>query len=502
MLAYQATFYFPFAPKCAAFRSFSSIVKQISPLQKCIKEIYQSPPNVDSKIELKGWVSGVRSSKNVAFVDMVDGTTQKDVKCIIRPPSLLPEGVKVGVSLSMNGVWSEGKGKQKYELQLNKSKNEDAKIDIIGGVEDLYPLLKKKHTEQFLRTIPEYRWRQPHAAAILRFRSKVEKSLVNFFDSQNFTKTHPPITTSSDCEGAGEMFKIDAASNNPKEATFFGKETYLTVSTQLHLEVLCAALSRVWTLTPCFRAEKSDTNRHLSEFWMLEAEMAFVNHVRQLTDFSELMIKNVVQKLLSDEDGMGSNLLETASKEDADAMKKRWQMLLQQDKWASITYTQAIKILREAHEAGKADFRYKPTWGESLKSEHEKWLAGKYFKNPVFVTDYPLEQKAFYMKINEPDGYLKELPPTVACYDMLVPDIGELIGGSVREESYEKLNSEIQRRNMNPKPLDWYLAQRKNGTVTHGGFGMGFERLLQYLTCKDNIKDVIAFPRTVNNCLC
>lgn len=491
-----------FTQRYAILRSSSTLVDNAAPLQECIREVYRSPPKINSSIQVKGWVSGVRSSKNVAFVDLVDGTTQKDIKCVIRPPSLLPEGVKPGVSLSVDGIWSEGKGKQQYELQLNKYKFKDAKIDVIGGVEDLYPLLKKKHTEQFLRTIPEYRWRQPNAAAILRFRSNVEKSMVDFFDYYSFTKTHPPVTTSSDCEGAGEMFKIDAASDNPKDANFFGKEAYLTVSTQLHLEVLCEALSRVWTITPCFRAERSDTNRHLSEFWMLEAEMAFVNNVRQLTDFSELMIKYVVRKLMLDEDDMRSNLLATATKEEAEAMKKRWQMLIQQDKWATITYTQAIHVLREAHENGKADFKYKPTWGESLKSEHEKWLAGKYFKNPVFVTDYPLDQKAFYMKVNEPVGYLEKLPPTVACYDMLVPDIGELIGGSVREENYEKLNSEIRRRKMNTQSLEWYLAQRKNGTIPHGGFGMGFERLLQYLTCKDNIKDVIAFPRTVNNCLC
>ncbi|QPG75936.1 hypothetical protein FOA43_003322 [Brettanomyces nanus] len=474
----------------------SGVALKKFPLTKCIKDIYRSPPCANSPISLKGWVSGTRISKNVAFVDMVDGTTYEDVKCVVRPPYLLPNAVKVGTSIKIdNGLWVEGRGKQKYEVQVT----ENSSIGVIGEVEELFPLLKKQHTEKFLRTIPQYRWRKPEEAAILRFRSNVETALVNFFDQHSFTKTHPPIMTSSDCEGAGELFTVEAASNASLDKCFFGKEAYLTVSTQLHLEVLCAALNRVWTLTPCFRAEESDTNRHLSEFWMLEAEMAFTSRVDQLTDFSELMIKSVISKLFSDFYGMGSNLLKTASKEQGASMLKRWEMLLGQEKWASITYTDAIKILRTAYENDDSVFQYEPKWGDSLKSEHEKWIAGEYFKNPVFVTDYPVEEKAFYMKINEGGN---TPAPTVACYDLLVPDIGELIGGSLREEEYGKLCTEIERRKLNLEPLKWYLAQRKNGTFPHGGFGMGFERLLQYLSCKDNIKDVIAFPRTVNNCLC
>lgn len=479
-----------------SFRSMSS--KALS-LPKCINEIYHNPPVTPSRIQLDGWISGVRTSKNVAFVDVMDGTTHKDVKCIVKPPSLVSPEMKIGASVRIDGIWSQGRGKQAYEVQLDGKNNKDANIKVIGGVQDLFPLLNKKHTDQYLRTIPEYRWRKPDQASILRFRSKVETSLINFFDQSSFTRTHPPIMTSSDCEGAGEMFTVESASKGKDDPSFFGKETYLTVSTQLHLEVLCAALSRVWTLTPCFRAEKSDTNRHLSEFWMLEAEMAFITDVSQLTDFCEAMIKNVVKKLVLDEDGMGSNLLDTATQSEKLAIQKRWGFLIQQDKWASITYTSAIKILRDAFDAGKADFKYKPSWGESLKSEHEKWLAGKYFKNPVFVTDYPLDEKAFYMKINQGES---TPAPTVACYDLLVPDIGELIGGSIREEDFNKLDSEIKRRKMDIAPLKWYLAQRQNGTFPHGGFGMGFERLLQYLSCRENIKDVIAFPRTVNNCLC
>ncbi|VEU20830.1 DEKNAAC101676 [Brettanomyces naardenensis] len=481
-------------------RFYSSVGSStVLPLSRCINDIYSSPPDSNTRISLQGWVSGARISKNVAFVDIFDGTTHDNVKCVIKPPSLLPNTVKTGSSIEVDGIWTEGRGKQKYEVQVDNTKDPAAKLRVVGEVDDLYPLLKKRHTDQYLRTIPEYRWRAADAASILRFRSKVETSLVNFFDQHSFTKTHPPIMTSSDCEGAGEMFKVESSTKLGNNQTFFGKETYLTVSTQLHLEVLCAALSRVWTLTPCFRAEESDTNRHLSEFWMLEAEMAFVDKVDQLTKFSEMMIKDVVQKLVSDTDGMGSNLLESATKDHAEAMRKRWELLLQQDNWASITYTEAIKILIDAYERGQASFQYIPKWGESLRSEHEKWLAGEHFRNPVFVTDYPLEEKAFYMKVNDDDS---TPAPTVGCYDLLVPDIGELIGGSLREHEFEKLSTEIRRRKMNAEPLEWYLAQRRNGTFPHGGFGMGFERLLQYLTCTENIKDVIAFPRTVNNCLC
>ncbi|GMF03156.1 unnamed protein product [Ambrosiozyma monospora] len=262
---------------------------------------------------------------------------------------------------------------------------------------------------------------------------------------------------------------------------------------------MCAALSRVWTLTPCFRAEESDTNRHLSEFWMLEAEIAFIDHVDQLTKFSEMMIKHVVSKLVRDVDSFGTDLLESVlSKEQVQQIRQRWDMLLAKE-WDSITYTKAIEILKDAHAKDNTIFKYEPVWGEGLRSEHEKWLAGSYFKNPVFVTDYPIDEKAFYMSINSDESTPTK---TVACFDLLVPDIGELIGGSMREHDLKKLEAEIQRRGMNLESFDWYLALRENGSVPHGGFGMGFERLLQYLSCTDNIRDVIPFPRSVNNCPC
>lgn len=452
----------------------------------------------DTQIEVNGWVSSSRISKNVAFLDVKDGTTNEGIQCVVRPPSLLPGEVKNGAGIQLKGIWAEGKGKQKHELVID-GKN-SGEINILGGVDELFPMIKKDHSLQFLRTIPEYRWRNPNLAALLRFRSQVETTLVNFFDAENFTKTHPPLVTASDCEGAGEMFKIESNSKINTDEQFFGKDAFLTVSTQLHLEVLCASLSRVWTLTPCFRAEESDTNRHLSEFWMLEAEIAFVNDVLQLTKFSEKMIKSVVQNLVENHNNMGENLIRSADKSTVETMVNRWNMLLSKD-WNSITYTEAIKIVQEAYDTKRATFVTRPSWGDSLNSEHEKWLAGEFFKNPVFVTDYPLSEKAFYMKINEPRKQ-GELEPTVACFDLLVPDIGELIGGSMREHDLQKLKSEIERRDMDVSPLQWYLNLRENGSVPHGGFGMGFERLLQYLSCTENIREVIPFPRSANSCPC
>ena len=468
-------------------------------LPLCTKELLQTnTPASDTHVQVNGWVASSRISKNVAFIDINDGTCEENVQCVIRPPTLLPADVKNGAGIQINGIWSEGKGKQKYELQVNDKA--EGNVKILGGVDALFPMIKKDHTPQYLRTIPEYRWRDPSMASILRFRSQVETTLVNFFDAESFTKTHPPLVTASDCEGAGELFKIESNSKIGTEEQFFGKDAYLTVSTQLHLETLCSALNRVWTLTPCFRAEESDTNRHLSEFWMLEVEVAFIDRISQLTKFSEKMIKSVVSNLVEDKNNMRTNLLKTArSNETAELMKNRWEMLLAKE-WDSVTYTQAIKIIHEAHDSGKVKFSARPSWGDSLGSEHEKWLAGVYFKNPVFVTDYPLEEKAFYMKINEPT--LGEEAPTVACFDLLVPDIGELIGGSLREHNLENLKREISRRGMSPDPLSWYFKICENGSVPHGGYGMGFERLLQYLSCTENIRDVIPFPRSADNSLC
>ncbi|TID14765.1 hypothetical protein CANINC_004436 [Pichia inconspicua] len=483
--------------KCFQKINLSRSLNKKVELSPCIRQILENTPEPDVPIEINGWVASSRVSKNVAFLDIKDGTTFENVQCVVRPPTLLPQSIKNGTGLKVKGVWTTSRGNQKFEVQVT---NQNAgEIEILGDVEELFPMIKSGHTFQYLRTIPEYRLRDARLGALTRFRSQVETSLVNYFDSETFIKTSPPIITASDCEGAGELFRIESNSKLQTGDEFFGKEAFLTVSTQLHLETLCAALNRVWTLTPCFRAEESDTNRHLSEFWMLEAEIAFVEDVGQLTTFSENMIKAVVKNLVDDYKGMGKNLLSTTDDQNAHSMVERWKMLLAK-KWDSITYTDAINILQTAYDSKSVRFITRPDWGDSLKSEHEKWLAREHFQNPVFVTDYPLEEKAFYMKINEPSK--GELGPTVACFDLLVPDIGELIGGSIREHDVTKLEKEIERRKMDMMPLQWYLNLRKNGSVPHGGFGMGFERLLLYLSHTENIRDVIPFPRSVNSCIC
>ncbi|ODV96117.1 hypothetical protein PACTADRAFT_49521 [Pachysolen tannophilus NRRL Y-2460] len=471
-------------------------------LPQCLGELFARPPRLNSDVTVQGWIKAVRVQKNIAFMDISDGTTYQNLMCVIPPE--LASNLKTGESIQIRGLWCESKGgKQKYELKIPKdykiSDEFDNCIKVIGTVPENYPLQKKFHTQQFLRTIPHLRWKTNVLSSILRFRSHVETSLIAFFNEKNFIKTNPPLITSSDCEGAGELFKIESTSNekNPTEK-FFGKDSYLTVSTQLHLEVLCMALSRVWTLSPCFRAEESSTNRHLSEFWMLEAEIAFINDVRQLTKFSELMIKHVVRTLLDDSSEIGKNLIESRrgrAVEEAIKIREKWNFLLSKDEWDCITYTEAIDILQKAEADGIVKFKFKPTWGASLQSEHEKWLAGEYFKSPVSVTDYPIELKPFYMKINNDKK-------TVACFDLLVPEIGELVGGSIREHDLFKLSNEMTRRNMKVDDLNWYIDLRSNGSVPHGGFGMGFERLLCYLGNIENIRDVIPFPRSAETLDC
>ncbi|KAI0464852.1 hypothetical protein LJB42_000063 [Komagataella kurtzmanii] len=458
-------------------------------LSKCINEIFKDPP-FKSQTTVNGWVKGVRVQKRIAFIDISDGTSFQNLMCVV-PPDQAKE-LRTGVSVQVTGEIKESKGKsQSIEL---KATDPDS-VKVLGPVLDSYPLQKKFHSPQFLRTIPHLRWKTQFLSSILRFRSHVEMKLMEFFTQEQFTRTHPPLITSSDCEGAGELFKIESASRADIENKFFGKDSYLTVSTQLHLEVLCMALSRVWTLTPCFRAEESDTHRHLSEFWMLEAEIAFISDVRQLTTFCERMIKHVVNSLHQDLEGQGANLINSRrDQEFVHKMTERWDQLLN-GKWKTITYTEAIDILTAESSKGNISFQFKPAWGESLQSEHEKWLTGEYFKSPVFVLNYPKESKPFYMTRN-PDG------KTVACFDLLVPDVGEIIGGSMREHNIDLLVDEIKQRNMKTDDIEWYLSLRSSGSVSHGGFGMGFERLLCYLGCVENVRDVIPFPRSSRDCVC
>lgn len=462
-----------------------------STLSPSISQLFQNPPAIDTQLTINGYVKSVRSLKKVAFVDLSDGSYHNNLMCVLQPSQI--SGLKTGQSIQLKGSWIKSKGKeQPFEFKVLP---DEESIKIIGDIDENYPLQKKVHSMNFLRSLTTLRWKTSYLSSILRFRSFVDLKLHDFFQQEGFFKTNPPIITASDCEGAGELFQLQPKGVKTDEEPFFGKNSYLTVSTQLHLEVLCMALGKVWTLSPIFRAEASDTNRHLSEFWMLEAEIPYVENLDQITNFTEKMIKHVIKDLVNDTNEVASNLLKSQrsdenSTERVEFLKSRWDSLYNTE-WKSITYKEALSILEKSGQNFKHAIKYE----NGLSSEHEKWLAGEYFKSPVFVTDYPKEMKPFYMKLN-PDN------ETVACFDLLVPEIGEIIGGSLREHELEKLTSVINERQMKLDDLQWYLSTRESATIPHGGFGLGFERLICYLANVDNVRDVVPFPRSKDECAC
>lgn len=477
----------------------------LSFLAPTIREILSNPPKVDSQVTARGHIKSIRAFKNIGFIDMSDGSTFSTLNVVFLDPEdvFAQSKFRVGQSVVVNGKWIESKGKQTYELHYDRNDPSHG-ILVVGDVPETYPIQKKHQTLQFLRGVPTLRHRTGTLASVMRFRSNVELAMMKYFSANDFVKVTPPLTTSSDCEGAGEMFVVDPLNKSDTNEKFFGKDAYLTVSTQLHLEVLALSLNRVWSLSPCFRAEDSNTNRHLSEFWMLEAEICYVEEVKQLTDFVENMIRLVVKTIQSEMEthtagGVADLHKSRYSKEEVDKMFNRWSTILAQDPWPSIKYAEAIDLINKIKNNGRLKGRL--SWGDSILTEHEKWLAGSHFQSPVFITDYPAEQKPFYMPPSSQDIYDPE-KPTVACFDLVVPDIGELIGGSVREHRYEPLLAEIRNRGILAETLDWYLSTRANGTVPHGGFGMGFERLIAYLAAMENIKDVAAFPRAPQLCAC
>lgn len=360
-----------------------------------------------------------------------------------------------------------------------------------------YPLQKKYHSPEFLRTIPHIRPRTSRNTTILQLRSFVTLKLTTFFAENEFVQCYPPIITSSDCEGAGEVFTV--ASSDEKEAgLFFRAPKYLTVSTQLHLEAMAAALPRVWALSPTFRAERSSTSRHLSEFYMLEAEASFVERLDPLLDLVEDLIRHLVCKLSWST--VGRELLFQSGKVLGPELETRWKALLRPERWKRLTYSAAIEELQTAAREGRVSFEFPTAWGASLQSEHEKYLASAYDR-PVFVTDYPREIKPFYML---PSPSQSAEGQTAACFDLLFPAVGELVGGSLREHRYDELVQSMTSRGLlgdgQEAGLQWYTDLRKWGSVPHGGFGMGMDRLLCYLTGVDNIREVVAFPRWVGRC--
>lgn len=471
-----------------------------SKIAPTIQDLIANPAPINSEITCYGHIKSVRSFKKLTFVDISDGSSHHSLNVVmdnVAGSSNEETQFTIGQSVEVNGQWVESKGTQANEIRILK-KDPRHSIKILGSVPSNYPIQKKLLTLQFLRTHPTLRHRTSTLASVLRFRSRVEQELATFFQKNGCIKVSPPLITSSDCEGAGEQFKIESL--HKQKDQFFDKSVYLSVSGQLHLEVLALSLNRVWCLSPCFRAEDSNTSRHLSEFWMLEAELSYVTEIAQLTDFVENMIRSVVlsSKDLEIETGLYIDLFHSKySKEDRHKLTTRWDSLLQKDKWPSITYQGALGIINKHKHKGTSVL----TWGDDILTEDEKWLAGSHFNSPVFVTDYPKSQKPFYMPNLDPEIY-DPAKPTVACFDLLIPEIGELVGGSLREHDYDKLVYEMKTRNMDIECMEWYLSTRLNGSVPHGGFGLGFERLISYLSGLDNIKDISAFPRAPELCQC
>ncbi|MCM1153151.1 MAG: asparagine--tRNA ligase [Muribaculum sp.] len=454
-----------------------------------VKEILDAPEKyVDKDVDVKGWVRTRRGNKNVQFVALNDGSTIKNLQ-IVFDLSHFPEeelkAVGTGSSIHVQGrlVASQGKG-QSVEVQADE-------LEIYGTAGENYPLQKKGHSLEFLREIAHLRPRTNTFGAVLRIRHALAYAIHKFFNDKGFVYFHTPLITASDCEGAGAQFQVTTMDLNELPLTedgrpdysqdFFGKQACLTVSGQLEGELGATALGSIYTFGPTFRAENSNTPRHLSEFWMIEPEMAFYE-IKDNMDLAEEFIKYCIGYALEHCADDIAFLAEHFDKE----LPKRLKFVLEND-FVRLPYTEGIRIL----EASGRKFEFPVYWGVDLASEHERYLVEEHFKKPVILTDYPKEIKAFYMKLNE-DG------KTVRAMDVLFPKIGEIIGGSQREESLEKLQQRVDELGL--QGMDWYLDTRRFGTVPHSGFGLGFERLVLFVTGMQNIRDVIPFPRYPKSC--
>lgn len=471
-----------------------------------ISEVLNSEA-LGTTLVVKGWVRTKRVSKNVAFIALNDGSCLANCQIVVSFENFnadLLARINTGASVSVEGIVEKSQGAgQNIELIASS-------IDVLGEADpDEYPLQPKKHSLEYLREKAHLRFRTNTFGAITRVRHAMIFANHKFFNDKGYYNIHAPIITGSDAEGAGEMFRVSTldpqnlplnkdGSINYKE-DFFGKETNLTVSGQLEAELAALALSQVYTFGPTFRAENSNTSRHLAEFWMLEPEVAF-HDIHDNMDLAEEHLKYVVKYALDncmDDLGFLSNRLideEKNKKAEERSMEliEKLKFVLNND-FARVTYTEAINILRNSKPNKKKRFQFIiDKWGADLQSEHERFLVEKHFKKPVILVDYPKEIKAFYMKQND-DG------KTVRAMDVLFPQIGEIIGGSQREEDYDKLHARMKEMNIPKDELWWYLETRKFGTVPHSGYGLGFERLMLFITGMGNIRDVIPFPRSPQN---
>ena len=456
-----------------------------------LRELFRSPAEYEGRnLTVCGWTRNRRNSKTFGFIMLNDGTSFNSVQ-VVYDQELANfdeiQHINIGASLIVEGkLLLTPEAQQPFEIHAEK-------ITVEGASTPDYPLQPKPHSVEFLRTIPHLRARTNLFSAVLRIRSLAAHAIHCFFQERGFVYVHTPLITGSDCEGAGEMFRVTtldpAAPPMTEEGAvdwsqdFFGKETNLTVSGQLNGETFAMAFRNIYTFGPTFRAENSNTTRHAAEFWMIEPEMAFAD-LEDDMDTAEAMLKYVIGYVLEHAPEEMAFLNKFVDK----GLLERLEHVRTSD-FGRISYTDAVKLLEPHNDR----FAYKVFWGCDLQTEHERFLTEEIFKRPVFVTDYPKEIKAFYMKLN-PDG------KTVAACDCLVPGIGEIIGGSQREDDYEKLLKRIEEGGMKKEDYDFYLDLRKYGTARHAGFGLGFERCVMYLTGIGNIRDAIPFPRTVGNC--
>ena len=451
-------------------------------------DIFASPEKyIDTDITVCGWVRSVRDSKTVGFVALNDGTCLTGMQIVVdkenAPEALVALKQGVGASLSVEGKLVKSMNDQQ-PFELNATA-----VTVLGGCPEDYPLQKKKHSLEFLRTIPHLRGRTNTFNAMFHIRSELAKAIHAFFASRNFTYVHTPIITGSDCEGAGEIFRVTTQPYNAEykseedyfDNDFFGKKVGLTVSGQLEGEAMAMALGKIYTFGPTFRAENSNTSRHAAEFWQIEPEVAFAD-LNDIIELATAMIKSITDHVLKNCPAE----IDFFEKFFEKGLKDKLQNIVDSE-FAVLDYTEAISILEKADQ----DFAYPVFWGADLQTEHERYLTDIVFKRPVFVINYPKDIKSFYMKLN-PDG------KTVAATDLLVPGVGEIIGASQREDNYDLLMDQITSRGMRMSDYEWYMELRKFGSAPHSGFGLGFERMLMYVTGIGNIRDTAPFPRTKN----
>ncbi|HBE79885.1 MAG TPA: asparagine--tRNA ligase [Firmicutes bacterium] len=455
-----------------------------------IKKLFRETPSyINQSIKISGWVRTIRDSKTFGFIELNDGSFFKNLQ-VVFDDSLqnfdIIVKLSVGSAIEVEGILVESPGaKQPFELKA-------VGIAIAGTSTPDYPLQKKKHSFEFLRTIAHLRPRTNTFAAVFRVRSLAAFAIHKFFQERNFVYVHTPLITGSDCEGAGEMFQVTTLNLNdlPKneqgqidyKQDFFGKQTNLTVSGQLTGETYCMAFRNIYTFGPTFRSEKSNTPRHAAEFWMIEPEIAFAELLDNM-ELAEEMVKYLIRYIMEN----APEEMEFFNSFIDPGLFERLNNVVNSE-FGKLTYTEAIELLLKE----KASFEYPVEWGSDLQTEHERYLTEKIFKKPVFVIDYPKEIKAFYMRLNDDQK-------TVAAMDLLVPGVGEIIGGSQREERMEVLDKRMNELGLSKTDYWWYLDTRRFGGTKHAGYGLGFERIIMYLTGMTNIRDVIPFPRTTGS---